>query len=55
VVAGILPPKLALPYMQLERFGMVIILLLLVSGILGKILWPLVQHFVKIVGYIFGL
>jgi len=55
VVAGILPPKLALPYMQLERFGMVIILLLLVSGILGKILWPMVQHFVKIVGLIFGL
>jgi len=55
VMAGILPPKLALPYMQLERFGMVIILLLLFSGILGKILWPLVQHFVKIVGYIFGL
>ncbi len=55
VLAGLLPPKLALPYMQLERFGMVIILLLLVSGILGKILWPMVQHFVKIVGYIFGL
>ena len=55
VLAGILPPKLALPYMQLERFGMVIILLLLVSGILGKILWPLVQHFVNIVGLIFGL
>ena len=55
VLAGILPPKLALPYMQLERFGMVIILLLLVSGILGKILWPMVQYFVKIVGLIFGL
>ncbi len=55
VLAGILPPKLALPFMQLERFGMVIILLLLVSGILGKVLWPMVQHFVKIVGYIFGL
>jgi Zn-dependent protease len=55
VMAGILPPKLALPYMKLERFGMVIILLLLVSGILGKILWPMVQHFVKIVGLIFGL
>jgi len=55
VMAGLLPPKLALPYMKLERFGMVIILLLLVSGILGKILWPMVQHFVKIVGLIFGL
>ena len=55
VVAGILPPNLALPFMQLERFGMVIILVLLVSGILGKILWPIVQQFVKIIGFIFGL
>ncbi len=55
VVAGILPPQLAMPYMQLERFGMVIILLLLVSGILGKILWPLVQHFVGIIGFLFGI
>ena len=55
VVAGILPPNLAMPFMQLERFGMVIILVLLVSGILGKILWPIVQQFVKIIGFIFGL
>jgi len=55
VLAGILPPSLALPYMRMERFGMVIILILLASGLLGKILWPLVQHFVKIISYIFGL
>ncbi len=55
VVAGILPPKLALPFMRLERFGMIIILLLLVSGILGKIMWPIVQHFIEIIGFIFGL
>ncbi len=55
VVAGILPPRLALPFMQLERFGMIIILLLLVSGILGKIMWPIVQHFIEIIGFIFGL
>ena len=55
VVAGILPPNLAMPFMQLERFGMVIILLLLVSGILGKILWPIVLYFVNIIGFIFRL
>ena len=55
VVAGILPQPLVLPYMKLERYGMVIILLLLVSGILGKIMWPIVQHFIKIIGMIFGL
>ena len=55
VVAGVLPPNLAMPFMQLERFGMVIILVLLVSGILGKILWPIVQYFINIIGFIFGL
>jgi Zn-dependent protease len=55
VMAGVLPPRIALPYMQLERFGMIIILLLLVSGILGKIMWPIVMHFVDIVGAIFSL
>ncbi|MCK4833991.1 MAG: site-2 protease family protein [Gammaproteobacteria bacterium] len=55
VMAGILPPNLALPFMQIERFGMMIILLLLLSGLLGKILWPIVQHFVGIIGFIFGL
>jgi Zn-dependent protease len=55
VVAGILPMNLAMPFMQLERFGMIIILLLLVSGILGKIMWPFVLYFVNIIGFIFGL
>ena len=55
VVAGVLPPNLAMPFMQLERFGMVIILILLISGILGKIMWPIVLYFVNIIGSIFGL
>ncbi len=55
VLAGILPTSIAMPFMRMERFGMVIVLLLLVSGILGKIMWPLVVHFVKIISIIFGL
>ena len=55
VLAGLLPPSLAMPFMRLERFGMVIILLLLVSGILGKIMWPIVLHFVRLIGSIFGI
>ena len=55
VVAGLLPRSLVAPFMQLERFGMIIILLLLVSGLLGKILWPIVLQFVQIIERIFGL
>jgi Zn-dependent protease len=55
VLAGLLPRSLALEYMRIEPFGMMIILLLLFSGVLGKIIWPLVQHFQNIIALIFGL
>ena len=55
VLAGVLPTSLAIPFMRRERFGMLIVLLLLFSGILGKILWPLVVHFVNMISIIFGL
>lgn len=54
VVAGVLPRSILIPFMQLERYGMVIILLLLVSGLLGKILWPVVLQFIKIIEVMFG-
>ena len=55
VVAGILPRSIVGPFLRLERFGMIIVLLLLVSGLLGKILWPIVLHFVQIIERVFGL
>ena len=55
VVAGVMPPAMALQFMRIEPFGMWIVIGLLVSGILGKILWPVVQHFETIIGAIFGL
>jgi Zn-dependent protease len=55
VVAGILPQSLLSPYMKLERFGMMIVLVLLISGILGKIMWPMVIYFVNLIGFIFGI
>ena len=55
VLAGVLPRSIALPYMRLEPYGMIIVILLLVSGILGQVMWPLVEHFVGIVGYLFNL
>lgn len=40
VLSTLLPGRLALAYSRLEPFGLVIIVLLLVTGILGRILWP---------------
>lgn len=55
VVAGLLPQSLAIHFIRLERFGMVIVIVLLVTGMLGKILWPLMQHFINMIAFIFGL
>ena len=40
ILASLLPPKLALPFSRLEPYGLILIVLLLVSGVLGRILWP---------------
>ena len=41
VVMSLLPANLAVPYARLEKFGLLIVMALLFSGILGKILNPL--------------
>ena len=53
VVAGVMPTQMALSFMRIEPFGMWIILALLVSGVLGKILWPVVLRFDAIISAIF--
>lgn len=55
VLAGLLPRDLALVFMRIEPFGFLIILLLLFSGVLGKIMLPLVGHFQSLIALIFGL
>ena len=53
VLAGVLPTGVALNYMRIEPYGMWIILALLMTGILGKILWPIVLKFEAIISAIF--
>lgn len=53
VVAGVLPKQMALSFMRIEPYGMWIILALLFSGVLGKILWPVVLRFDAIISAIF--
>jgi Zn-dependent protease len=43
IVASMLPAKYAEYYMRLEPFGFIILLLLLVTGILGRILEPILN------------
>ena len=43
VLNSMLPPKMAQVYSRLEGFGLIIVILLLATGLLGYVLWPLVQ------------
>lgn len=55
ILAYVLPGRIALPYLRLERWGFVLLLLLLFTGILGKVLGPLVTDSVMALLSILGL
>lgn len=43
ILTGLLPDRLAMSYLQLERYGFIIILLLAFSGILSKMILPIIK------------
>ena len=47
VVYSLLPAKQAQAYSRLEAYGLIIVLILLATGVLGFILWPLVGLTIK--------
>ncbi|MCG5515525.1 MULTISPECIES: site-2 protease family protein [Ectothiorhodospira] len=55
VVAGFLPSRVAARYERLEPYGLVIILILLFTGILGAILFPVYGFFVDLLQTVFAL
>lgn len=44
IVEGLLPPRLAWQYSRLGRYGMILLLALLLTGVAGRILQPLILH-----------
>lgn len=42
IIASLLPPRLADAYSRLEPYGLVILVALLVTGVLGRILFPMI-------------
>jgi Zn-dependent protease len=55
ILASVLPGKMSYAYQGTERFGMIILIALIVSGILGKVLSPLVYGTVLSIYSLFGL
>jgi len=55
VLASLLPPRLARSYSLTEPYGLFIVLGLLVTGLLGKLLWPAVNAVQDLAGGLVGL
>lgn len=55
LVMGVLPPAAAYKYAEVERYGMIILMLLIFTGIFGYIITPFIQVTSMFILTIFGL
>ena len=55
VMTAMLPPNLAIPFSRLEPYGLIILVLLLFSGILWKILLPIISGTENLIYYLFQM
>jgi Zn-dependent protease len=55
IAVSLLPRRLAWRYAMVEPYGMIILVVLLFSGVLGVILWPLIAATVALISTLFGL
>lgn len=55
IAVSLLPNRIAWKYAQIEPYGFVILLALLISGVLGVVLWPLITLTKKMIVILFGL
>ena len=54
ILAGLLPPRLAVRVLALEPWGVVLVLILMVSGLVNRILWPVVRFLAGLLGVLHG-
>lgn len=55
IAVSLLPNRLAWKFAQIEPYGFAILLVLLVSGVLGIVLWPLIIFTKQMIVTLFGL
>lgn len=53
IAVSLLPMNLARPFAQIERYGFIILIILLFSGVLGRILEPLINLVYTLISVIF--
>ncbi len=55
ILTGLLPDKMAYTFSRTEPYGMFILIALIVTGVLGKFMWPLIDISMKSIYAIIGL
>jgi Zn-dependent protease len=55
IVVALLPANMAYRFAQVEQYGMMILIGLMVTGYLGRLIGPLVEFFVILIVSIFGI
>jgi len=54
IAISLLPSRAAYRFSMIEPYGIMILLALLVTGLLGRILWPFVELLERLVYFVFG-
>lgn len=49
ILTSLLPPDLAAMYSRLERYGLLILIALIATGLLGKVLWPSIKALEQVI------
>jgi Zn-dependent protease len=55
MAVSLLPHRLAYPFSRIEPYGFMILLVLLISGVLGVIVWPMIKLIKLMIVSFFGL
>ncbi|MGH8661419.1 MAG: site-2 protease family protein [Burkholderiales bacterium] len=55
ILVSLLPHRLARPVARIEPYGFLILILLLLTGVLGAMLWPAIGALMALVAGLFGL
>ena len=48
MLTGLLPLRQAIAFSRLERYGMMIVLLLMMTNVLGRVIGPVVDVFLRV-------
>ncbi len=55
IAVSLLPHRLAYRFAMIEPYGLMILLVLMFSGLLGAILWPFINLVISLLAWVFGI